>query len=258
MAGAAVKSPLTTGFFVSSFFTKDNFFTLRKSWAWDSLAWYGEQGYHRWPWVAHYPQCIGWDQPGVAEQVPVAVGQHPLSGIGRSFHDGQEPPTDEYDVTPFTPQGLHFAEQWKRALEVDPEFVFVTGWNEWTAGAVECDDPSYEALQAKWSFFPGAKLGKAAKPLKVGDIYFIDQYNQEFSRDIEPMRGGHTDNYYYQLVDGIRRYKGARPLPPTSAPKTIDLHGTSPSGTTCSRSIAITNMRRYRATSRASAAPGLT
>jgi hypothetical protein len=202
-----------------------DFFTLRKSWAWDSLAWYGEQGYHRWPWVAHYPQCIGWDQPGVAEQVPVAVGQHPLSGIGRSFHDGQEPPTDEYDVTPFTPQGLHFAEQWKRALEVDPEFVFVTGWNEWTAGAVECDDPSYEALQAKWSFFPGAKLGKAAKPLKVGDIYFIDQYNQEFSRDIEPMRGGHTDNYYYQLVDGIRRYKGARPLPTASAPKTIDLHG---------------------------------
>jgi len=202
-----------------------DFFTIRKSWAWDSLSWYGEKGYHRWPWVAHYPQCVGWDEPGVAEHVPVAIGQHPLSAIGRSFHDGRQPESDDYDVTPFTPLGPHFAEQWRRALEVDPEFIFVTGWNEWTAGAVPCDDPSQEALQEKWSFFPGAKLGRAGQPLKVGDVYFIDQYNQEFSRDAEPMRGGHTDNYYYQMIDGIRRYKGVRPPVPPSAPQTIDLEG---------------------------------
>jgi hypothetical protein len=62
-----------------------DFFTIRQSWAWDSLPWYGEDGYHRWPWVAHTPQCIGWDQPGEAEMVPVAIGQHPISNIGRSF-----------------------------------------------------------------------------------------------------------------------------------------------------------------------------
>jgi hypothetical protein len=202
-----------------------DFFTIRKSWAWDSLSWYGETGHHRWPWVAHYPQCIGWDVEGVPEQVPVAIGQHPLSGIGRSFHDGHQPETDEIDETPYTDQGLHFAEQWRRALEVDPAFIFITGWNEWTAGGMVCEDASYEALQAKWSFFPGATLGKAGKPLKVGDIYFIDQYNREFSRDAEPMRGGHTDSYYYQLIDGIRRYKGVRPLPSASPPKTIDLAG---------------------------------
>jgi hypothetical protein len=202
-----------------------DFFTLRKSWAWDSLAWYGDAGHHRWPWVAHTPQCVGWDRPDVAEQVPVAVGQHPLSGIGRSFHDGAQPEVDAYDVTPYTGDGLYFAEQWERALEVDPEFVFITGWNEWTAGSMVCDDPSYEALQEKWSFFPGASLGRATRPLNVGDIYFIDQYNQEFSRDAEPMKGGHTDNYYYQMIDGIRRYKGVRPRPLATGPQTIDVEG---------------------------------
>ena len=205
-----------------------DFFTIRRSWAWDSLSWYGDSGRHRWPWVAHYPQCVGWDTPGVAEHVPVAIAQHPLSGIGRSFHDGHQPETDAYDATPDTPRGLHFAEQWRRALEVDPEFVFVTGWNEWMAGGALCEDASQtsqEALQAKWDFYPGARLGRASRPLKPGDVYFIDQYNQEFSRDAEPMRGGHTDNYYYQLIDGIRRYKGVRAPARACSPKTIDIDG---------------------------------
>ncbi len=202
-----------------------DFFTIRWSWAWDSLPWYGEGGYHRWPWVAHYPQCVGWDEPDVPEQVPVAIAQHPVSGIGRSYHNGHQPETDQYDVTPYTHMGLHFQEQWRRALEVDPEFIFITGWNEWTAGGQICDTTDQDVLRDRWSFFPGARMSRAGKPLKVGDIYFIDQYNQEFSRDAEPMRGGHTDNYYYQMIANIRRYKGVRPLPPASGPQTIDLAG---------------------------------
>jgi hypothetical protein len=202
------------------------FFTIRRSWAWDSLSWYRDNGYRMWPWVAHTPQCVGWDVEGIPEHVPVAIGEHPLSNIGRSFHNGKQPETDQYDVTPLTECGPYFEEQWAHALKVDPEFIFVTGWNEWSAGGQICTDPSYEALQAKWSFFPGAQLGRAGKPLKVGDVYFIDQYNQEYSRDAEPMRGYHTDNYYYQLVDGIRRYKGVRPLPQASPARTMDLNGT--------------------------------
>jgi hypothetical protein len=141
-----------------------DFFTIRQSWAWDSLPWYGDGGRHRWPWVAHHPQCVGWDVPGVAEQVPVAVAQHPLSGIGRSFHDGRQPERSAYDVTPQTPLGLHFQEQWEHALAVDPEFIFVTGWNEWTAGGARCEDPSQEALQALWDFFPSATLGSRWRP----------------------------------------------------------------------------------------------
>lgn len=115
-----------------------DFFTIRQSWAWTTLRWY-DDGHDEWPWVDHYPQSVGWSEsPDRAEYVPVAVAEHPLSNIGRSFHDGVQPETDRYDVTPDTDKGLYFAEQWSRALEVDPEFVFVTGWNEWTAGP---DDP---------------------------------------------------------------------------------------------------------------------
>jgi len=187
-----------------------NFFSIRQSWAWTSLPWYQScpYGKDKWPWVDHYPQSVGWhESPDRAEMVPVAVGQHPLSNIGRSFHNYNQPQADKYDLTPFTGQGLCFEEQWSRALEVDPEFVFVTGWNEWSAGAQIMGKDINKSL-LKWDFYPGAHLGKGGKKLKEGDHYFIDQYNQEFSRDIEPMTGGHTDNYYYQLMANIRKYKG--------------------------------------------------
>ena len=43
--------------------------------------------------------------------------------------------------------------------------------------------------------------------------YFIDEYNAEFNRMIQPMKGGYTDNYYMQMAQNIRRYKGVRPVP---------------------------------------------
>ncbi len=108
---------------------------------------------------------------------------------GRSFHN------DKMDLTPgAVNHGYNVQEQWKRALELQPPFVMVTGWNEWIAG--------------RWGQ-PG------------GPITFVDQFTQEYSRDIEPMKGGHQDNYYWQLVGNVRRYKGAPPLPPGSAPLSI-------------------------------------
>lgn len=208
-------------------FSKDiqTFFSLRQSWAWTSLPWY-DDGKDEWPWVDHFPQTIGWhEDPDRAENVPVSVAQHPLSNIGRSFHNFHQPETDEFDLTPFTNQGLYFQEQWNRAIEVDPEFVFVTGWNEWSAGKQVMGEDISANLQ-KWSFYPGAHLGRAGKPIKTGDTYFIDQYNQEFSRDIEPMKGGHSDNYYYQLIDNVRKYKGVNKPVKAGIEKTIDLSGT--------------------------------
>jgi hypothetical protein len=72
----------------------------------------------------------------------------------------------------------------------------VTGWNEWIAG----------------------RFTRPGNP-----VVFVDQFSEEFSRDIEPMKGGHADNYYYQLVANVRRFKGSPPIPKASAPKTIDL-----------------------------------
>ncbi|WP_411275546.1 hypothetical protein [Daejeonella sp.] len=129
------------------------------------------------------------------------------------------------NLTPQTGEGLHFAEQWERALSIDPEFVFVTGWNEWTAGKQTMKDDIQNELK-KWDFYPGAKLGKVGKELKTGDVYFIDQYNQEYSRDIEPMKGGHSDNYYYQLLAGIRKYKGTSQPEKVMPSKPIDIRGT--------------------------------
>ena len=157
-----------------------------------------------WHWESTYPQPYGYtDDPAVPEEVNVAVAQNLRASDGRvtnmslgdargrSFHDGRE------DRSPgAVNQGYNFAEQWKRALSLAPPFVMVTGWNEWTAGR-----------------FPG----------KDGSSVFVDQFDEEFSRDIEPMKGGHADNYYYQLVANVRRYKGAAPIPKGSTPKTIDI-----------------------------------
>lgn len=201
-----------------------NFFSIRQSWAWTSLPWY-DDGKDEWPWVDHFPQTVGWhESPDKAEMVPVAVAQHPLSNIGRSFHNFHQPKTDEYDLTPFTGQGLFFQEQWDHAIKVDPEFVFVTGWNEWSAGKQVMGEDISKDLQ-RWNFYPGAHLGKAGKELRPGDNYFIDQYNQEYSRDIEPMKGGHTDNYYYQLMANIRRYKGVSEPVKAGEQNTIDIRG---------------------------------
>ena len=39
------------------------------------------------------------------------------------------------------------------------------------------------------------------------------------------MRGGYGDNYYWQMVANIRRYKGVRQLPPALSAKTITIPG---------------------------------
>jgi hypothetical protein len=159
-----------------------------------------------WHWEATYPQPFGYtDDPKRPEQINVSVAKNLRQSDGRvtnmsagdargrSFHDGR------VDTAPGAANlGYNFQEQWKRALDLKPPFVMVTGWNEWIAG----------------------RFGKPGGPPE-----FVDQFDQEFSRDIEPMRGGHGDNYYWQLVSNVRRYKGAPALPRSSAAKSIQTAG---------------------------------
>lgn len=182
------------------------FFTLRQSWAWsDTGGWFGD-GKDKWPWLDHYPQAYGWhESPDKPEQVTVSVAQHPVSNIGHSFHDGKQPVPENFE----SGKGLYFAEQWERALEVDPEFIFITGWNEWVA----------------MRFNDGAAQNFLGNPISKGDTYFVDLYNEEYNRDIEPMKGGYGDNYYYQMVANIRKFKGSRPVPTTKAKHTIRIDG---------------------------------
>ncbi len=178
------------------------FFTLRKAhWPFELV-----NTHNAWHWESTFPQVYSYGtDPSKPEQVNVAVAQNlrasdgkvtnmsELNARGRSFHDGKRDPS-----AGAVNRGGNFGEQWKHAIELDPPFVMVTGWNEWTAG----------------------KFSRPGLP-----IVFVDQFDQEYSRDIEPVRGLHNDNYYYQMVSNIRRYKGAPENPSASAPKTIDIAG---------------------------------
>jgi hypothetical protein len=157
-----------------------------------------------WSWLEVYPQHVFRNARGQKEQMAVGVAQNAVGGRlgsmsepgarGRSYRDGAT------DTRPNAVRyGLNFAEQFDRALREDPRFIFITGWNEWIAG--------------RYGEFAGVK-----RP-----VMFVDQFDEEHSRDIEPMRGGHGDDYYYQMVSCIRRYKGVRSIPPVKpAPITID------------------------------------
>lgn len=148
-----------------------------------------------WPWMDfERPQRVFENLKGEEEIINVSVAQHPqirfgdsamygeTANRGRSFHNGCEDHSEgawKY--------GYNFQEQWDRALETVPPYVFVTGWNEWIAG--------------RWG-------GTPERPL-----LFVDCVNLEYSRDAEPMRGGYFDNYYMQLIANVRKYKGTSEIP---------------------------------------------
>jgi hypothetical protein len=159
------------------------------------------------PWIEfRRPQHVYMNDRGEKEVISVSVAQHPqiffgdsalygeLDNWGRSFHNGH----NDFSEGAID-WGYNFQEQWEYAIEQDPQIIFVTGWNEWVAMRLK---------------------GTKDRPIR-----FVDQASQEFSRDVEPMLGGHFDNYYMQLICNIRKFKGlARPL--TSGHKiSIDILG---------------------------------
>jgi len=160
----------------------------------------------QWGWLEIYPQHGYAARNTGYEQVPVGVAQNwstergltamnAPNTFGRSYtnHSGQIEGLDAVNY------GYNFQEQWERALKLDPQFIFVTGWNEWIAGR-------YEMWQQQYNAFP-------------------DEFSQEKSRDIEPMKGGHGDAYYYQLAANIRRFKGIGRIEPPSGELTVTVDG---------------------------------
>ena len=181
-----------------------DFFTLRDAyWPTDGP----KNSHDAWRWVDAYPQAYSWrESENVAEQLNVSPAQNLARdsgaaavwmgeriGRGRSFVYGKE----ANRLAPV--EGLNYAQQWERALEVDPEFLMITGWNEWIAG--------------RWWIDWGNRYA------------FVDQYDLEYSRDVEPERGPALDAYYLQTIDGIRRFKGVPRAPGPAPRKTIDLAG---------------------------------
>ena len=192
-----------------------DFFTVRRSWAWHGpTGWFGD-GHDKWPWIDTYPQQFGWhDDAKTPEQLSVSAGQHPSSTIGRAYSNGKNPPiVAGSDMS----KGIYFEEQWSQLHKVNPPFLFITNWNEWWAKSYADDKPK------------GQPRNFVGKPMEPGEGFFVDEYDPEFSRDIEPAmptpaNRGVDDNYYYQLVSHLRRYKGVRPIEPV-APKPIVIDG---------------------------------
>ena len=142
------------------------------------------------PWMSwDYPQRI---HNGV---VSVSVAQHSTKKI--IFSDLENGRGRGYDA----PSGKNLHDQVRSGHNIQNQWntvfsrrdsvsnVFLTGWNEWVA--------------IKYVF--------------DGKVGFVDTFNEEFSRDIEMMKGGYGDNFYLQMVRNIRQFKGEEAV--LTAPK---------------------------------------
>ena len=136
------------------------------------------------PWMDwEYPQSYfnGTMSVSLAQHPGSRMSEGAMSNNGRGFN---------YDTfrndSSLTELGANYAGQWQTVFDwnaANPKRpvnnVFLTGWNEWIA-------------------------------IKKNDgltYFFVDTFNEEYSRDIEMMAGGYEDNYYLQTVDNIRAFK---------------------------------------------------
>jgi hypothetical protein len=168
----------------------EDYFTIKES-IWPTEAAFKPNGF---PWMEFsrlYTNAAVYGRNGRKEVANVSVAQHNVTvnfassawyGGGdhtRSWHNGSVDRSPEAIY-----YGYNFADQWKWAIEADPEMIFVTGWNEWVAQR---------------------QPGSETQP-----ISFVDCASPEASRDIEPMNGLLGDNYYMELISYIRKYKGTQ------------------------------------------------
>lgn len=82
--------------------------------------------------------------------------------------------------------GIFMYEQWQNAFEYRPKTITITWWNEWCAQLFLDEN---------------------------GNPRFVDNYNYEYSRDIEPVKGGHGDQYYQWTKQYISAYKNHESCP---------------------------------------------
>lgn len=164
-----------------------------------------------WYWGGMPKPNVARDSYGVAEMLSITVGSPhiaidiPAGGKwspgqvtscsegywgapiqGRSWHDGARDSRENA-----AHYGFFFQDQIDWALDAarnEVPLAFVCQWNEWLVPFLTkktntlYDMPHWINLQ--------------------------DEYSEEFSRDIEPMKGGYKDAYYFQMVNFVRRWKG--------------------------------------------------
>ena len=203
------------------------YFTLRRPYPFNDTG-FSE---NEWPWNSAYPQKAAYTEDNPAELVTVSVSQT-ISGyadyeyqIGGGMsvtdQDGyfiasgrsntsqfkyltKDPSDPEYH----SEAGAAFQESFDRAISLDPDILFITGWNEWVVARFT-NPPEW----ANISSVPEYGV-------------FFDQFCAEYSRDIEPTReGGLGDNFYNQMIINIRRFKGTGKTVEQSASSGISIDG---------------------------------
>ena len=210
-----------------------DFFTLRNMW-WGYYEWAGKRFVgteDNWSFgydmgdkrVADMdPDKLLSTHNGVKEEAAVTPAQHSSSLTGKCWtREKGEPELNDQDlpVPTYVPwlgktvehpegYGIYFQQRWDEAIKAKPQFLYINDWNEWTAGKYGPGDNKSVGFMRRDNPF-----------------YFVDQYNSEFNRSISPMKGGYTDNYYMQMAENIRRYKGVRPIPVLSGYGKIKIDG---------------------------------
>ena len=171
--------------------------TMRKSWVGSGRYWWVDGG-------LLYGCEYGWkDDPDKAECVGIGTAGFANFGSGRSAIKSSKKYLDRFLETTTMGEGLMLERTYREAMEKHPEceVLLITRWNEWIAQNFTGDKP---------------------KPTDTG---YVDQFNCEFSRDIEPMKGGFTDNYFYQMCAIIREFKGVLPADGNTGKRVIDIDG---------------------------------
>lgn len=112
----------------------------------------------------------------------------------RSWHDGANDTSENAML-----YGYNFAEQWEFAIKMDPDIIFITGFNEWVA--------QRQSVQEN------------------APIIFVDCCDENGSRDVEPSAGVLGDNYYLQMVNYIARFKGSVSKVSKGENVTVDING---------------------------------
>lgn len=178
---------------------------VREFFTWRAPTWGAPSTPECWAWEGNPPK-MATDSEGNPEQMAISVcankndlpSTHPLHGNnmsdghwgmpvhGRSWHHGAKDTRENA-----THYGLHIGEQMEYALKEDPPVVFVCQWNEWLVPFLT----SRSTCAPQYNYHGH-------------DICFRDEFNEEYSRDIEPMKGGYKDAYYMQLISFVRRFKG--------------------------------------------------
>ena len=178
---------------------------IRNFFTWRAPTWQDPQFPDTWAWEGNPPK-VAVDENGNPEQMAVSVCANacdldesdPLHGTnmsdaywgtpvhGRSWHNGVRDTRENASH-----YGFHIQEQMDYAIEQNPPVVFLCQWNEWLV-----------------PFLTTKSMCVPQYNYHGHDICFRDEFNEEYSRDIEPMKGGYKDAYYLQMISFIRKFRG--------------------------------------------------